>query len=175
MLKEGKKISLDKIDHELIDVLVRNARAPSNVITDTLNKRKIVISDRAVRKRITRLEKSGVIKRYHAQVDFEKVGLPFPRVIFVKFKAADNFREKSHAFIRAITNSEFVSHVAYVLGEYNIVFMAHYPSREVATSENVALQDEFHAVIGEYLAFDCQTIKQSMIGHRITPLGKKGI
>ena len=159
------RISLDKVDHEIIDHLVRNARTPSKTITDALNKKGITISDRAVRKRIARLEKSGAIKGYHAQLDFDTVGLPISRVMLIKFKPVENYRERAQDFVKAVSKSKFVTHVAYVLGEYNLICMAHYASREQATDENVAFQHNFHDIIREYLVYDCQTIKQSQVGH----------
>lgn len=162
-------VSVDNIDHEILDLLVKNARSPSKAITDTLNKKKIVISDRAVRKRITRLEKSGAIRGYHAQLDFDKVGLPISRVMLIKFKPVQDYRERAGAFVQALMKSKFISHVSYVLGEYNLVCMAHYASRDQATFENVSFQHNFHDIIREYTAYDCQTIKLSMTGHHLTP------
>ncbi len=161
-------ISLDEIDHEILNLLVKNARSPSRTITDILNKKKIKISDRAVRKRITRLEKGGAIKGYHAQLNYDKVNLPFPRLIMVRFKPSENYRERTGALVQALAKSRFISNVIYVLGEYDLICVGHYATREQASIENVTFRQEFHDIIREYNAYDCTLIKEEMNGHVLT-------
>ncbi len=160
-------VSLDEVDHEILDLLVKNARAPSKNITHSVNEKNIKISDRAVRKRINRLEKSGAILGYRAQLDYDKVELPFPRLIMIKFKTAKDFRERAGDFISSLKNNKFISSVAYVLGEYDVICMGHYSSREQATSENVAFQEKFHDIILQYNSYDCQVIKELATSHEL--------
>jgi Lrp/AsnC family leucine-responsive transcriptional regulator len=58
--------NLDKIDQKIIEILNKNARTPSKEIASELRKSGEDVSDRTIRKRIERLEKSGVIKGYKA-------------------------------------------------------------------------------------------------------------
>ena len=58
--------NLDKIDQKIIEILNQNARTPSKEIASELRKAGEDVSDRTIRKRIERLEKSGVIKGYKA-------------------------------------------------------------------------------------------------------------
>ena len=58
--------NLDKIDQKIIEILNQNARTPSKEIASELRKSGEDVSDRTIRKRIERLEKSGIIKGYKA-------------------------------------------------------------------------------------------------------------
>ena len=58
--------NLDKIDQKIIEILNQNARTPSKEIASELRKAGEDVSDRTIRKRIERLEKSGIIKGYKA-------------------------------------------------------------------------------------------------------------
>ena len=56
--------NLDKVDQKIIEILNNNARTPSKEIANELRKSGHDVSDRTIRKRIERLEKSGIIKGY---------------------------------------------------------------------------------------------------------------
>ncbi|MGQ0376270.1 MAG: Lrp/AsnC family transcriptional regulator [Nitrososphaerota archaeon] len=56
----------DKIDQKIVEILSNNARTPSKEIASELRKLGHEVSDRTIRKRIERLEKSGLIKGYKA-------------------------------------------------------------------------------------------------------------
>jgi Lrp/AsnC family leucine-responsive transcriptional regulator len=60
---------LDDIDQKILSLLGDNARGKASDMAERLN-----ISASAVRRRITRLERSGVIAKYTAVLDHEKVG-----------------------------------------------------------------------------------------------------
>ncbi len=55
--------NLDKVDQKIIEILNNNAITPSKEIASELKKSGHDVSDRTIRKRIGRLEKSGIIKR----------------------------------------------------------------------------------------------------------------
>lgn len=63
---------------ELIETLEENAREPFVKIA-----RKFRVSETAVRKRIKKLEKEGVIKRYTVEVDYGKLGFNVDALIGV--------------------------------------------------------------------------------------------
>lgn len=62
-------MTLDDIDRQIIDILRRNARVPVSEIA-----RSIGLSSAPVSRRISRLERDGVIKGYVAVVDSQLVG-----------------------------------------------------------------------------------------------------
>ena len=60
---------MDHIDRKIIDILQNNARSPLKEIADH-----VFLSSPAVSARIARLESSGTISGYQAQVDAPKLG-----------------------------------------------------------------------------------------------------
>lgn len=58
--------ALDEVDQKIIAILNKNARTPSKEIAAELRNSGVDVSDRTIRKRIERLEKSGIIKGYRA-------------------------------------------------------------------------------------------------------------
>ena len=62
---------LDKTDLMILQALQNDAKISMKTLADTLH-----LSKTPVYERIRRLEKEGIIKRYVALVDPEKIGLP---------------------------------------------------------------------------------------------------
>lgn len=62
-------MSLDEKDKKIINILLENARLPFTDIA-----KKLGITDVAVKKRLKKLEKNGVIKKYTVVIDPSKLG-----------------------------------------------------------------------------------------------------
>lgn len=60
---------MDHIDHKIIDILQRDARAPLKDIAE-----QVFLSSPAVSTRIARLEKEGLLTGYQAQIDAPRLG-----------------------------------------------------------------------------------------------------
>ena len=58
-MNEDAWSNLDKVDQKIIEILNNNARTPSKEIASELTRSGHDVSDRTIRKRIERLEKSG--------------------------------------------------------------------------------------------------------------------
>lgn len=76
--------TLDKIDQKIIEILSKNARTSSREIALEVRKMGIDIHDRSIRKKIERLEKTGIIKSYQAITD--KIPEVKYKIIYVKLK-----------------------------------------------------------------------------------------
>lgn len=60
---------LDEIDEKIIEILKKNARTPYTKIGEVIG-----LSEAAVRKRIKKLEKTGVIKKYTIEIEYKILG-----------------------------------------------------------------------------------------------------
>lgn len=60
---------MDKLDLSIVEILSKNSRTPFMEIA-----RKLKISESTIRKRVSNLEKNGVIKKYSLMVDTNKIG-----------------------------------------------------------------------------------------------------
>lgn len=72
----GKKISLDEIDSKILRILLENSRAKAVDIA-----KKVSLSSNQVLQRIKKLEQSGVIVSYKIDLNLEKLGLQFHKVL----------------------------------------------------------------------------------------------
>ena len=76
--------TLDKIDQKIIEILSKDARTHSGEIALEVRKMGIGMHARTIRKRIARLEKTGIIKSYQAITD--KIPEVKYKIIYVKLK-----------------------------------------------------------------------------------------
>ena len=60
---------MDKLDLSVIEILLKNSRTPFMQIA-----RKLKVSESTIRKRVTNLEKNGVIKKYSLVIDTNRIG-----------------------------------------------------------------------------------------------------
>ena len=67
-----KKFSLDEIDHQILDILIENARTPFTDIA-----KKLVVSAGTIHVRVKKMEDEGIIKGSSLKLDYEKMGYSF--------------------------------------------------------------------------------------------------
>ena len=106
-----KAITLDKTDKKILRLLQQNARAPIKEIAS-----KLYMSSPAISARIAKLEESGVITGYHAQID--------PAALGYTIKAFVNLEvdpKQKAEFYHYIENIENVVECSYVTGEYSML------------------------------------------------------
>jgi DNA-binding Lrp family transcriptional regulator len=70
---------LDAIDLEILRLLAADARLSQRELA-----RRVSMSPPAVADRVARLERSGVIRGYHAEIDRERLGYPLVAIIGVE-------------------------------------------------------------------------------------------
>ena len=111
--------NLDKVDQKIIEILNKNARTPSKVIATDLRKSGHDVSDRTIRKRIERLEKSGIIKGYKAVLSDVSETSEY-EALFMKFKPTKSLESvKESIKEHVITNPDYLL-VANLEGEWNM-------------------------------------------------------
>ncbi len=101
---------MDGQDHKIIEALREDSRAPIRKISKRMR-----VSESAVRKRVKRLEREGVIERYTVVVDPSKLGYNAMAVI-----GLDVAPEKHHEVVGKLTKIEEVRRLATVAGEHTI-------------------------------------------------------
>ena len=114
--------NLDKVDQKIIAILNKNARTPSKEIATELKNAGLAVSDRTIRKRIERLEKSGIIKGYKAVLSDVSSSDKF-EALFLKFKVTkslDSITESIKDFVKSLPNYLFV---ATIDGDWNVLIV----------------------------------------------------
>lgn len=75
---------LDQVDKKIVATLTEDGRASVEAVAERIN-----LSPTPTRRRIRRLEKSGVIRAYRAEPDPEKCGLELAAYVFIKLRSRD--------------------------------------------------------------------------------------
>ncbi|WP_196886204.1 Lrp/AsnC family transcriptional regulator [Aureivirga sp. CE67] len=106
-----KKYILDEIDHQILDILIENARTPFTDIA-----KKLVVSAGTIHVRVKKMEEEGIIMGSTLTLDYEKMGYSFIAHIGVYIDKTSKSKEVIAA-LRKIPNVT----IAYITaGKYNI-------------------------------------------------------
>jgi Lrp/AsnC family transcriptional regulator for asnA, asnC and gidA len=106
-----KKYHLDEVDHQILDLLIENARTPFTDIA-----KKLLVSAGTIHVRVKKMEEEGVIKGSTLTLDYEKMGYAFIAHIGI-------YLEKTSMTKDVITSLRTIPNVtvAYVTaGKFNI-------------------------------------------------------
>ena len=109
--KKMKKIKLDEIDHQILDILIDNARIPFTDIS-----KKLLVSAGTVHVRVKKMEDAGILKGSSLNLDYEKLGYSFIAYIGIYLERND-MTEKVLSELAKIPNVT-VAHIT--TGKYNI-------------------------------------------------------
>jgi DNA-binding Lrp family transcriptional regulator len=139
--------SLDEIDQKIIAILNKNARTPSKEIASELRNAGVDVSDRTIRKRIERLEKSGIIKGYKAVLSGVSTTGEF-EALFLKLKIArsiNNQVESIKDFAKTFPNYLFV---ATLDGDWNMLVVMRLDSAEKNPTSKII--EKFSDQVSDY-------------------------
>ena len=98
-------------DDDLIKILMRNARISYSELARTLG-----VSDTAIKKRLKKLEKEGVIRKYTVDVDYYKLGYEVVSLIGI-----DTTPEAYLKILEKLENSDNVINLYSVTGDHMIL------------------------------------------------------
>ena len=140
--------SLDKIDRKLLELLQENARYSLKQLSE-----RVYLSSPAVAARIEKLEKSGIISGYHADIDLDKMGYHITAYISVQMSP----KQKQKA-IPAITAMPNVIECSVVSGNNSLIMKVGFPS--------TAHLDHFIGLMQKYGHTETQIIFSTPVPHR---------
>ena len=135
-MSEDAWSNLDKVDQKIIEILNDNARTPSKEIASELKKSGHDVSDRTIRKRIERLEKSGIIKGYKAVLT-DVSGVNEYQAVLMKLKPSKSLeavKDSIKDFITKLDNYLLVSNME---GEWNMLVLLQVNSEKTNTSQKI--------------------------------------
>ena len=115
-----KTFTLDKTDRKILRILQTNARASIKEIAS-----KLYMSSPAISARISRLEESGVITGYQAQIDPAALG--YSLKAFINLEVDPKQKAEFYRFAEGISN---VVECSYVTGEYSMLIEALFENTE---------------------------------------------
>jgi len=128
--------NLDKVDQKIIEILNENARTPSKEIALELKKSGHDVSDRTIRKRIERLEKSGIIKGYKAVLT-DVSGINKYQAILIKLKPSKSLETIEESIKEFVTKLDNYLLVANMEGEWNMLVIIQVDSEKTSTTQKI--------------------------------------
>ncbi len=135
-MSEDTWSNLDKVDQKIIEILNENARTPSKEIALELKKSGHDVSDRTIRKRIERLEKSGIIKGYKAVLT-DVSGINKYQAILIKLKPSKSLETIEEAIKEFVTKLDNYLLVANMEGEWNMLVIIQVDSEKLSTTQKI--------------------------------------
>ena len=94
-------IKLDQIDHKVLEILQQNAK-----ITNAQLSKEIGLSPAPTLERVKKLETSGIIQSYHAQLNRDKVGLGV--TTFVTVSLTGHKKQVTESFVHQNNDNPYV-------------------------------------------------------------------
>ncbi len=135
-MSEDTWSNLDKVDQKIIEILNENARTPSKEIALELKKSGHDVSDRTIRKRIERLEKSGIIKGYKAVLT-DVSGINKYQAILIKLKPSKSLETIEESIKEFVTKLDNYLLVANMEGEWNMLVIIQVDSEKSSTTQKI--------------------------------------
>ena len=115
-------ISLDKIDHVILQALLLDGRASFSAIARETN-----LTDVAIKKRVESLKRKGIISGVSVDLNYKVLGYENP--IFVQMRCEVS---KNKDVVKRLQAMDFVLELYQVLGEYNLITKLIVPNLESA-------------------------------------------
>ncbi|PIN98522.1 MAG: hypothetical protein COT90_03820 [Candidatus Diapherotrites archaeon CG10_big_fil_rev_8_21_14_0_10_31_34] len=115
-------VSLDKVDHKVIQKLLEDGRASFSSIA-----KETKLTDVAIKKRVESLIRKGVISSVSANLNYKVLGYENP--IFVQMRT-DMSKHKD--LVKKLQSFDYILELYQVLGEYNLIAKVVVPSLELA-------------------------------------------
>lgn len=143
---------MDRIDRKIIDILQGAARTPLKDIAD-----KVFLSSPAVSARITRLEGSGVLRGYQAQVDAQRLG--YGVKAFIDLDMDPQRKPEFYPYIESCPN---VAECNCVTGEYSMLIEVLF-----ATTQEL---DQFINRLQQFGRTRTQIVFSTPVEHRGVPV-----
>lgn len=107
-------MTFDNIDKRILDYLQSDSKITTKELSVHLN-----LSNTAIYERVKKLEKNGVIKKYVALVDKEKINKSF--VVFCQLKLIQHSQQYVNKFEKEIVKFEEVLECFNIGGEYDYI------------------------------------------------------
>ena len=151
----------DKIDRMILYYLGKNARISSSEIGENLHSIGFDMTDRAVRQRLNRLEKSGIIEGYSVMLNprFISENNKLNKTVLMKFRFSPRSQELVQKLESLMPDSKFCVYCARLSGDFDFICHFIFDSVEQFELENSSLLQRFADLIIDYRVYDSKAIK----------------
>lgn len=155
---------LDKTDSEILRLLSNDATLSAPFISAKLKKKKISLTPRAIRKRITALEKNKVITKFVPILDDDASGKKIKRVILVQFQHSSNFLKRLEEYKQYLDDAPQCTFAIRIRGDLDWIHYKCFPNKEIADFEDDVFRQSFGDIIKNYHSYDAEIMKDNFNG-----------
>lgn len=143
------RISLDRQDVRILDILQRDSRISRSLLAEQVN-----LSASQCYRRLKRLEESGLIERYATLLNLEKAGFDVCAMVMVSFsKTAVNARTR---LLELINSLDEIQECYSASGEYDFILRVNCTGmRAYSELINKKLLSDTVVAIHSYILMDC--------------------
>ncbi len=151
----------DEIDKIILSHLGKNSRITSQEIARTVESLGYTISDRAIRQRITRLERNNIILGYSTILNPNIASEKVNRTIILKFKFSKNTTEMIKRLTEYVEESTFCTYASRLNGDFNWICHFVFDSISQYDLETNNFLNKFADLISDYRSYESNLIKAS--------------
>ncbi len=153
---QSSRVKLDKIDRKILEILQSNAK-----ITNAQLSKDIGLSPAPTLERVKKLETSGIISSYHAQLDTDKIGLGVQTFVQVSLKGHN--KQNIDLFLNQINNIPEVIECHHITGSGD--FILKIISSDIQSYQKLMLEkvSEIEVVDGLQSMIILSTFKDSKV------------
>ncbi|GAA4407536.1 Lrp/AsnC family transcriptional regulator [Nibrella viscosa] len=147
---------LDQIDRKVLEILQSNAK-----ITNAQLSKEIGLSPAPTLERVKKLEMSGIIKSYHAQLDREKVGLGV--TTFVMVTLVGHKKQVTELFVEKVNSIPEIIECHHITGSGD--FLLKVIAKDIASYQVLMLEviNEIEEVASTQTMVILSTFKESKV------------
>lgn len=147
---------LDHIDRKVLEILQSNAK-----ITNAQLSKEIGLSPAPTLERVKKLESSGIIQSYHAQLDRERVGLGV--TTFVQVSLTGHKKQVTDSFVQQINDIAEVIECHHVTGSGD--FLLKIIAKDITSYQKLMLEkiNEIEEVSSTQTMVILSTFKESKV------------
>jgi len=154
LVQHKKEIVIDATDRQILNLLIANARDSTRTIVKKLAGMGTSMSERGIGKRITRLEKLGVIHGYTAMVNLNQVNMSVLRLITIKFTSSKDFVTRLAEMKEHLENAPYCDFSARTNGNIDWIELKFFNNHEQAKQEEDLYRAWFGDIMEDYRSYD---------------------
>ncbi|MFD1143880.1 Lrp/AsnC family transcriptional regulator [Larkinella insperata] len=149
-------IKLDQIDRKVLEILQTNAK-----ITNAQLSKEIGLSPAPTLERVKKLETSGIIQSYHAQLNRDRVGLGV--TTFVQVSLVGHKKQVTESFVNAVKNIPEIIECHHITGSGD--FLLKVIAKDIASYQVLMLEkiNEIEEVASTQTMVILSTFKESKV------------
>ncbi len=123
-------VSIDRIDHEILRLLTKNARISNKALADHVG-----LAPSSCHERVLRLRARGVLRGFHAEVDPASLGIGLQAMVSIRLR--QHSRDRVDAFRAAVLHRPEVVALYHVTGADD--FLVHVAARDADHLREITL------------------------------------